>query len=567
MTVIQEGVWNFACPDWEDRLREGRSLVPDLPLDVVAADKAAGAFDKLCLPDVPGQPLMEEAAGDWFRDIVRALWGSLTPDGVRHVPEVFGLVPKKNSKTTGGAAIMVTALVLNKRPRAEFLLIGPTQEIADLAFRQAAGMIETDPYLSARFHVREHLKEIVDRTNKAFLKVKTFDMKVMTGVKPAGILIDELHIMQSISGASRVIGQARGGLMANPEGFLIIITTQSDEPPAGVFKSELEYARRVRDGDITDQVRVLPVLYEFPERVQKDRERPWLDPKLWPQVLPNLGLSITIDRLQADFAMAREKGEVELRRWASQHLNIEIGVALNSDRWAGTDHWEGCADPELTLDALLARSEVAVVGVDGGGLDDLFGLAVVGRCKTTGDWLFWTRAWCQPDVLERRKDIADRLRDFADDGDLIICQHPTQDLEEATAVVEKVKASGLLAPQASIGLDPQGIGALMDEMTAAGLTEDEMVGVGQGFRLTSAINTAERKLRDRTARHGGTRMMNWVVGNAKVEPRGNAVLITKQTAGKAKIDPLCALLNAVKLMERNPEAPRPKAKASIHFIA
>ena len=24
--------WNFACADWEQRLREGRSLVPDLPL-------------------------------------------------------------------------------------------------------------------------------------------------------------------------------------------------------------------------------------------------------------------------------------------------------------------------------------------------------------------------------------------------------------------------------------------------------------------------------------------------------------------------------------------------------
>jgi phage terminase large subunit-like protein len=34
-------------------------------------------------------------------------------------------VPKKNSKTTGGAGIMVDALMLNRRPRAEFLFIGP----------------------------------------------------------------------------------------------------------------------------------------------------------------------------------------------------------------------------------------------------------------------------------------------------------------------------------------------------------------------------------------------------------------------------------------------------------
>jgi phage terminase large subunit-like protein len=51
--------------------------------------------------------------------------------------------------------------------------------------------------------------------------------------------------------------------------------------------------------------------------------------------------------------------------------------------------------------------------------------------------------------------------------------------------------------------------------------------------------------------------MAWCVGNAKVEPKGNAILITKQASGTAKIDPLMALLNAAELMGRNPEPPGP----------
>jgi phage terminase large subunit-like protein len=47
--------------------------------------------------------------------------------------------------------------------------------------------------------------------------------------------------------------------------------------------------------------------------------------------------------------------------------------------------------------------------------------------------------------------------------------------------------------------------------------------------------------------------MAWAVGNAKVEPKGNAITITKQTSGSAKIDPLMATFNAVALMAMNPE--------------
>ncbi|EML8725184.1 TPA: terminase large subunit, partial [Escherichia coli] len=90
------------------------------------------------------------------------------------------------------------------------------------------------------------------------------------------------------------------------------------------------------------------------------------------------------------------------------------------------------------------------------------------------------------------------------------------------------------------------------------------VGISQGWKLGGAIKTTERKLAEGVLVHGGQPLMAWCVGNARVEPKGNAILITKQASGRGKIDPLMALFNAVSLISLNPE---PKKKEyAVFFI-
>jgi phage terminase large subunit-like protein len=543
-------MWDLSCPDWEARIVAGRSLMPTLPLFRAEADLAVAFFDAIRLPDVPGTPLLRDAAGEWFREIVANLFGSRDPEtNTRHIREVFNLVGKGNSKTTNGAALMMTALLMNTRPRAEYLLIGPTQAIADLAYRQAAGMVELDRELKKRFRIREHLKEIVDRVSGATLKVKTFDLNILTGPRPVGVLLDELHLLGKHHATGKVLRQIRGGLEKSTEGFLVMITTQSDEPPAGAFREELNMARAVRDGRY--EGRMLPVLYELPDAIARDRTL-WEQPTNWPMVMPNLGRSLRLDSLIHDWEQERVKGDAAIQIWASQHLNIEIGIGLKTDRWAGADYWQQSADPALSLDQLLERSEVVCCGVDGGGLDDLLALAVLGREHDTRRWLLWSHAWAHPSVFERRKGEAALLQDFVRQGDLTVVKGLPDDIGDLADIVQQVDRSGLLH---AVGLDPFGVGGIVDALADRGIKgDDRVIGISQGWKISGAIKTAERKLSDGTLLHAGQPIVAWAVGNARVEPKGNAVTITKQVAGAGKIDPLMALFDAVALMATNPEA-------------
>lgn len=572
--------WTTACPDWEKRIVEKRSLIAFDPLFPDEAKAALDVFKSLRIVDLPGQPTFGEVCEPFVFDFVEAIFGAYDAvEARRLISKFFLLISKKNSKSTIAAGIMVTALIRNWRHYAELLILAPTMEIANNSFNPAAGMVRADPELNDLLHVIEHQRIIKHRLTHAELKVIAADSNTVGGTKAGFVLVDEMWLFGKKASAKAMLDEALGGLVSRQEGFYVVLSTHSDEPPAGVFKDELEYARDVRDGVISDPT-YLPVLYEWPEAMLKAES--YMDPANFYVTNPNMGRSVSQEWLEAKMAKEAYGSGEGKQIFFAKHLNVEIGLKLRRDRWRGADYWEGAAVTQLrSLDEILARSEVVVIGVDGGGLDDLTGFAAVGRDKRTKAWLYWTHAWAHRKVLEIRKTIAPALLGFEDDGDLTFWGDGNAsvadlladeagiefsrdmfdaDVAQIVALCVKVRDSGLLPEDHGIGMDAASIGALVDALVDAGFivsdgSKGDICSVSQSaVSMYSAINTMERKLEAGTAAHGGTELMNFCVGNAKAIQRGNAVTITKADAGKGKIDPLVACFVATKLMERNPEA-------------
>ena len=540
--------WQTACPDWADRLVAGGSIIPP-PIYPDQAAHALAIFKQLRVVDLPGKPTFGECSDQWVFDFVSVIFGAYDGDsGQQLIREFLMLISKKNTKSTVAAAIMITAVILCWREDEEHPILAPTKEVADNSFKPAAGMIRADPELAALFHVQDHIRTITHRLSRASLKVVAADTDTVSGKKAGRVLVDELWLLGKKSNAASMLMEALGGQVSRPEGWVIFLTTQSDEPPAGVFREKLLYHRGVRDGKIHDP-RSLGILYEWPPEMLASKA--YLRPENFHITNPNLGRSVSRDWLEDQLRRNQNNTDGSFQQFLAKHLNVEIGLALRSDNWAGAEYWEVQSRADITLDSIIERSEVITVGIDGGGLDDLLGLAVVGRCKTTRQWFAWCRAWAHPSVLQRRKEIAPRLHDFADNGDLVLVNQIGEDVAEVASIVFQIDQAGLLH---EAGLDPAGIGAILEALVGMGINPEKVVGVSQGWRMGGAIKTTERKLAEGGLLHADQPLMDWCCGNAKVEPRANSILITKQASGSAKIDPLMALFNAVSLMAANPPA-------------
>ncbi|MBN8958572.1 MAG: terminase large subunit [Rhizobiales bacterium] len=544
----------FACPDWWEKLQAGETPMADVPLNEQKAGKAIAFFNKLRLPDVPGNPSLADACGEWFRAILVAFLASEDPETKqRLVWELLCMVPKKNSKTTYVAALGLTALFMEEAPSRQMLIVAPSQNISERCFDQAQGMIRLDARLKAIFKVQDHLKCIERRKTGTKLDVKSFATDIVTGEIPILTIIDELHELGKKAKAAAVMQQIRGGGITMQGGQVLMITTQSDEQPAGIWKTELDKARKIRDGKGGKSPILLPVIYEFPEGLQRDQQY-WRDRRHWKYLLPNLGRSIDPQRLVDDYENNGRATKAAEQIWASQHLNIEIGVGLGDDRWSGSDRWARCAEEGLTLEALLERSEVVTIGIDGGGSDDLLGLAVIGRETTTRRWLLWAHAFANEIVLRRRKDIAARLLDFEEEGSLTIAKIGMNNIRALAKICADILETGLLPEKAAVGIDPNNASVIFEELDKVGIVASLRQKLLQGPALQPALYGLDLKLDDQTLSHDGSRMMDWVVSNVRIEQAAKGPMATKRAAGSAKIDPFIAAEQAAILMSWNPTA-------------
>lgn len=538
--------YSTACLDWAERLYIGAGIIP-APIYPESAEHALRIFKSLRVGDLPGKPMFGEIARQWVFDFVAAVFGGYDAEtGVQKIKEYGLLIAKKNTKSTIAAGIMMTSLLTSWRENEEHLIIAPTKEVADNSFKAARAMVKADPNLAAILHLRDNTREIIHKRNDNSIKVAAARVNAVSGKKAGRILVDELWLFGQHEWAEGLIMEATGGQIARPEGWTIYLSTQSEETPRGIFKSKLEYWRAVRDGAVIDKT-VLPIIYEYPQEMIENGD--YKKPENYYITNPNIGASVSPDWITQNLQKVGEMRDGSFQKFIAKHFNVEITSALVNNKWAAAEFWDSAADKTLTLGSLINRCEVCVCGIDGGGLDDLLGFAVIGREKDTGKWLHWAHAWAHRIALERNPSQRAKWLEMAEAGELTFVDKPVEDVRQLCDYIGKL--SRIMPKTSAIGVDAAGITAIIDALTDNGVEIEQIRTVAQGWKLNGAIKTVERMVAGGEFMHGGTLLMQYCVQNARISTNGNAVMITKQIS-TGKIDALMALFDAVVMMGLNP---------------
>jgi hypothetical protein len=214
----------------------------------------------------------------------------------------------------------------------------------------------------------------------------------------------------------------------------------------------------------------------------------YLDPANFYITNPNLGRSVDAEWLRTSSPRRSAAPGRRKQVFLAKHLNVEIGLRLRTpSRWRGADYWEAPPNRSLTLAELKRRCEVAVVGIDGGGLDDLLGLTVLGRetrHAAAGSRL--GNAWVSPTCSSgaRRSRPAARLRGRRRPDHLRPGRRTQDDGRSCRLNRGHRPKAGLLPEAGAVGLDAAGVATLVDELIdRRDHATSSSPAVAQGYRL------------------------------------------------------------------------------------
>jgi len=255
-------------------------------------------------------------------------------------------MPRKNGKSTIGAALALYGLIADGEQGAEVYSAAGDRQQARIVFEEAKRMVQADPDLSDLIDVkRDYLW--VDATNSVY-RVLSADATLQQGLNPSFVIFDEVHVQPNEDlWAALTLGS---GTRRQP--MVIGITTAGFDEDSLAYRL-YAYGQAIARGEVAD-----PRFY-FKWHEPANPEADHRDPKVWREANPMLAARV----LKLDDFQTRVQSTPE-----SQFRRYRLNQWVPSETfWLPYGAWEQCKagdpDPDDRLHGLDPRQPVTV-GID-----------------------------------------------------------------------------------------------------------------------------------------------------------------------------------------------------------
>lgn len=304
----------------------------------------------------------------WQKAMLSAMFGVVDENGNRQFREVILVVARKNGKSLLAAAIADYMFRVDGGYGARVYCLAPKLEQADIIYNSIWQMIQLDPEWQELKELIQNSKDMhnkktlddsmlarhrqtdlnVPGTNSTVKKI-AFSAKKSDGFNPSLTVCDEVASWEGDKGLKQyeVMKSAMG---ARPEAMLLSCTT-SGYVSDSIYDELVKRSTRFLMGDSKEK-RLLPILYMVDD-VEK-----WNDINELRKSNPNLGVSVTVDYLLEEIAIA--EGSLSKRsEFLTKYCNIKQNSSL---AWLSAQDIERASGPALDLNEF--KNSYCVGGID-----------------------------------------------------------------------------------------------------------------------------------------------------------------------------------------------------------
>jgi phage terminase large subunit-like protein len=492
--------------------------------------------------DFAGQPFR---LMPWVREVLRDLFGTLDDEGCRRYRDIYLEVPKKNTKTTLCAGLVVYRLASAETTGAEIYSAATTKDQAGQVFRAAAQMVRANPQLASRLKIRASTKRILRADDpSSFYASLSADGDIHDGLQPCFVVRDELHRWRTRK-ALELNEVLERGMISRRESMVIDITTAGVKDESPLAWRRHEYARQINAGVFVDE-RFYGRIWAASEEKMRADPSYWFSREARAEANPSHednGGYLRDSTLAALVTKARNDPmlEADYKRY---HLNF---WGQRTTRWMRTEKWQACgADTRPVVDRLC------YAGLDLSSSIDLSALVLVFP-SDDGSYdvlpFFWMPANAvKPMELRHHVPYSEWVRaGFIETAEGDVVRHEQ--------IVARLNWAREMFDLAELAYDPWNAGEFAQKRIDEGL---QCVPMRQGFGTLSAPMKKVMELTlDRKFRHAGHPVLAWNADCVEALDDGNDNIRPdkpeRETSNK-RIDGIVALIMAIDRAVRNENA-------------